>query len=364
MNYKKIYYKIISHRLINIINKNDGYYETHHILPRSLGGKDTQDNLVRLRAKEHYTCHLLLTKMYKKGTPAYYKMVTAWNYMNSACIDHERYISKGAMYERLREAFSKAMSYHQSGDKNSQYGLIWVHNNETLETMKIGKDENIPDGWSKGRRPNNKYKVVNNKIIKNNINNNSSYFKYYSIYLNNNLEDFYKITNLKINELAVLNLFKKYVDNFDNNLFNKCDVDKSKHIINEIHYKDQIKKYTEYYKIYNKCGWEEFTRITGYQHSKPNLVNNFKKYVKEYIPQNGKPRGNVKKKKYIVDNSKAFKQCSVDGITYKTITEASRKTGIPRNTISQRLINGIFDRQKYEENCLKSRHIPVPAKNC
>lgn len=355
MNYKKIYYKIISHRLINIINKNDGYYETHHILPRSLGGKDTQDNLVRLRAKEHYTCHLLLTKMYKKGTPAYYKMVTAWNNMNASSTCHERYISKGAMYERLRDAFSKAMSYHQSGDKNSQYGLIWVHNNETLETMKIGKDENIPDGWSKGKKP--QEDLISKKIK-------ISYNKYYKIYINNNLENFYKITNLKINEFVILNLFKKYVDNFDNNLFNKCDVDKSKHIINEIHYKDQIKKYIEYYKIYNKHGWEEFIKITGYQHSKPNLVNNFKKYVKEYNPQNGKIRGNVKREKVIINKSKAFKQCSVDGITYKTITEAEKETGISRNTISKNLVNGFFNRQQYEENCLKGRRISIPAKNC
>ena len=39
------------------------YYENHHIIPRSLGGDDAKENLVLLTMKEHYICHLLLTKM-------------------------------------------------------------------------------------------------------------------------------------------------------------------------------------------------------------------------------------------------------------------------------------------------------------
>jgi hypothetical protein len=39
------------------------YYEKHHIIPRSLGGSNKKENLVLLTAKEHFICHLLLTKM-------------------------------------------------------------------------------------------------------------------------------------------------------------------------------------------------------------------------------------------------------------------------------------------------------------
>lgn len=38
------------------------YIEKHHIIPRSMGGKDTKENLVVLTAREHYIAHLLLTK--------------------------------------------------------------------------------------------------------------------------------------------------------------------------------------------------------------------------------------------------------------------------------------------------------------
>jgi HNH endonuclease. len=40
----------------------DCYIEKHHIVPRSMGGKDTKENLVVLTAREHYIAHLLLTK--------------------------------------------------------------------------------------------------------------------------------------------------------------------------------------------------------------------------------------------------------------------------------------------------------------
>lgn len=39
------------------------YTELHHILPKSLGGSNKRENLVRLSARQHFVAHLLLTKM-------------------------------------------------------------------------------------------------------------------------------------------------------------------------------------------------------------------------------------------------------------------------------------------------------------
>lgn len=39
------------------------YYEVHHIIPKCMGGSNTSQNLVRLTAREHYVCHILLIKM-------------------------------------------------------------------------------------------------------------------------------------------------------------------------------------------------------------------------------------------------------------------------------------------------------------
>ena len=59
--YTKWYRNIIS---LSILRSNlNGYVEKHHILPRSLGGTDDKSNLAILSAREHFMCHLLLTKM-------------------------------------------------------------------------------------------------------------------------------------------------------------------------------------------------------------------------------------------------------------------------------------------------------------
>lgn len=40
----------------------DGYAEVHHIVPRSMGGLDTADNLIRLSARQHYVAHWMLAR--------------------------------------------------------------------------------------------------------------------------------------------------------------------------------------------------------------------------------------------------------------------------------------------------------------
>jgi len=37
--------------------------ERHHIIPRSMGGDNTKDNLVDLTPREHFVCHYILTKI-------------------------------------------------------------------------------------------------------------------------------------------------------------------------------------------------------------------------------------------------------------------------------------------------------------
>ena len=52
-----------------------------------------------------------------------------------------------------------------------------------------------------------------------------------------------------------------------------------------------ITQYNEYYKIYEKNGFKKFCEITEYKKSQANLVQIFKRYVKNFKPQNGKKRG-------------------------------------------------------------------------
>jgi hypothetical protein len=64
MNHCKIYISIIENRKNNPLPL-DEYGEKHHIVPRSLGGNNSKENLVRLTAREHFICHALLAEMYE-----------------------------------------------------------------------------------------------------------------------------------------------------------------------------------------------------------------------------------------------------------------------------------------------------------
>ncbi len=88
-----------------------GYCEEHHIIPQSLGGNNQKENLVKLTAKEHFVCHLLLTKM----TSGQYKekmIYAAWMMANQENQNQQRYKITGKTYQSLRQAFSKVKSVH------------------------------------------------------------------------------------------------------------------------------------------------------------------------------------------------------------------------------------------------------------
>lgn len=65
MNYKKIHDSIIEkYKLLNLKKGQGQYLETHHIIPKCLGGLDIKENRVNLPAREHFLIHRLLTRIY------------------------------------------------------------------------------------------------------------------------------------------------------------------------------------------------------------------------------------------------------------------------------------------------------------
>jgi hypothetical protein len=58
--YSRWYFNIIYSAKLNPPN---GAAERHHILPKSLGGSNDKNNIVKLTPKQHFICHRLLVKM-------------------------------------------------------------------------------------------------------------------------------------------------------------------------------------------------------------------------------------------------------------------------------------------------------------
>ena len=60
MNYEEIYRNLMRKGRLNISDVE--IYEKHHILPKSLGGSNKKENLVKLTLRQHYVAHKLLVK--------------------------------------------------------------------------------------------------------------------------------------------------------------------------------------------------------------------------------------------------------------------------------------------------------------
>lgn len=128
--YTKWYNSIIS----NAQNREiDGYYEKHHIIPRSLGGNDLTENLVKLTAREHLICHLLLTKMTVDA--ANHKMIRAVFLMSNKGKINSR------LYESYRIKYSKIRKAEQLGENNHFYGK--QHTAKSLEKMKVSIQKSL-----------------------------------------------------------------------------------------------------------------------------------------------------------------------------------------------------------------------------
>ena len=104
MIYTNLYQKFISSRPKRTKVYNDGL-ERHHIIPRSIGGSNSKDNIIILTPREHFIAHRILVKMYS-GLDAT-KMALALHRMATG--SHKlKYKITSRTYQYLRELRSKA----------------------------------------------------------------------------------------------------------------------------------------------------------------------------------------------------------------------------------------------------------------
>ena len=129
--YHRWYNKIITNAQQRNLSK-DVYVEKHHVIPKCLGGTNLKDNIVSLVAKEHYICHLLLTK-FTEGYELKLMQHALGKFIQKN--KHQDRIFKANQYQKIREAISLA----RRGVKHSE---------ETKKKMSEARKG--VDPWNKG----------------------------------------------------------------------------------------------------------------------------------------------------------------------------------------------------------------------
>jgi len=143
MSKYSIWYEQITEAAKNRTLIDGTYVEVHHIIPKSLGGTNKKENLVRLTAREHFICHWLLTKIHKNDPIAYYKMINAMRIMRADNKSQHRYNTKitSKVYEKIKSEYSVLQSAKVSGVNNPMYGK--KQTTEAIAKIKIANTGRI-----------------------------------------------------------------------------------------------------------------------------------------------------------------------------------------------------------------------------
>lgn len=126
----------------------DSYTESHHIIPKSLGGNDDPTNITKLTAREHFICHWLLTKIHREGE-AHWKMLNAIRIMRAENAKQTRYSNKitARVYNNLKEEYSKLQSEKMMGENNPMYGR------PVSEEVRRGRSDRAAGDNNPSKRP-------------------------------------------------------------------------------------------------------------------------------------------------------------------------------------------------------------------
>lgn len=158
--YTRWYYNIIA----NAKNKEQsGYTERHHIIPRGLGGLDNSSNIIVLKAREHYICHLLLTKMVVGEDKT--KMVYAFWILSNRLKQ-----KRSKVYENLRQEFSELMKKRKHSNESkakisaaNKGKKISEAQKQHLREINIGRKRHVSDQHRENLSKANKGRIVSDE---------------------------------------------------------------------------------------------------------------------------------------------------------------------------------------------------------
>jgi hypothetical protein len=110
--YKRIYDSMILRGKTRIVS-TEMYVERHHILPKSMGGSNSNTNLVKLTGREHYIAHQCLVRCTEGSNQQ--KMIHAAFMMSL-----RGYAKKSRLYESLRQSVAISMSTRRKSGQTAR----------------------------------------------------------------------------------------------------------------------------------------------------------------------------------------------------------------------------------------------------
>lgn len=177
--------------------------------------------------------------------------------------------------QKIKEFHDK---FHpQAGEKNSQFGMIAIYNETTFERATQPRDQPIPKGWAKGRF----YNVTPEELIQ-------------------RKKTLDKILQLDSTSKATIRMKLDYLQKILNKILNPEKHISKKGTVQNFELKRLQKKQAlkqkitmlcEMYEYYAQYGFESLVEKYDYKYTSANFVQQCKKYVPEFVSQNGKKRG-------------------------------------------------------------------------
>ena len=153
--YSKWYFLIVGNASSR--GKLETYSEKHHIIPKSIGGSNKKENIVVLTAREHFVCHLLLTKMLSGNAKR--KMIYAcWQLSNQKNVNQQqRHKVSSRTYEIARKMFAECHSINMQQNHP-------LKNEENKQKHQLGVDRRGPTSTKGSKRSELTKEKLRNKI--------------------------------------------------------------------------------------------------------------------------------------------------------------------------------------------------------
>lgn len=139
MNHKKVHNLIIERAKNRVL---EGYGEVHHIIPKCMGGDDSEDNLVKLTAREHFIIHKLLVEIYPTNNKLHYAAFLM-------CKLKKGYRVGAREYQRYKESITldtehrRKISESMKGKQNSLGRSLSDSHKEAITKSLIGNKRNL-----------------------------------------------------------------------------------------------------------------------------------------------------------------------------------------------------------------------------